>query len=92
MSEREGLSIIVLESLALGTPVLLPTYSPIPDEIKEMCVVKDEINIPYELSQMLKHDDKSKYLRNIDRLDTFSVSHVNKFYLTLFNELKHNKW
>ena len=42
MSEREGLSIIVLESLGLGTPVLLPDYSPIPREVKDMCVVKDE--------------------------------------------------
>lgn len=88
MSEREGLSIIVLESLALGTPVLIPTDSPIPSEVKEMCVVKDEIAIPYQLEQMLKSPDKRKFLKNLDRLDNFSVSHVNRFYTTLFQRIK----
>ncbi len=36
MSEREGLSILAIESIALGTPVLLPSYTPIPNEIKSM--------------------------------------------------------
>ncbi len=87
MSEREGLSIIVLESLALGTPVLLPVYSPVPNEVKEMCVVRDEISIPSELGEMLNCKDKSKYIKNIDRLGNFSVSHTNKFYSNLFKKL-----
>jgi L-malate glycosyltransferase len=88
MSEREGLSIIVLESLALGTPVLLPSYSPIPDEVKDMCIVKDEISIPYELSQMLNSDNKAKYLKNRESLSKFAVSHTNAFYSNLFKKLR----
>jgi len=88
MSEREGLSVIVLESLALGTPVLLPEYSPIPNEVRNMCVVTDEVNVPYMLEEMLQSKDKSKYLRNIEGLKNFSVSHTNKFYMGLFNKLR----
>ncbi len=46
MSEREGLGIIALESLALGTPVVLPDYSPIPEDVKRMCVVVKETRFP----------------------------------------------
>lgn len=88
MSEREGLSIIVLESLALGTPVLLPQYSPIPNEVKEMCIVKDEISIPDAIAEVLQSSDKGKYIKNKEKLDAFSVSSVNEFYSNLFRKLK----
>lgn len=88
MSEREGLSIIVLESLALGTPVLLPSHSPIPEEVKKMCVITDEISIPYELEKILKSSDKRKYLRNTEELNNFSISRINAFYSNLFRKLR----
>ena len=88
MSEREGLSIIVLESLALGTPVLLPEYSPIPDEVKEMCMVKNEINISDAIVEILESKDKGKYIKNKEMLNTFSVSKTNEFYSNLFRRLK----
>jgi len=87
MSEREGLSIIVLESLFLGTPVLLPEYSPIPKEVKEMCVVKDEVSISDALSEMVESKDKSKYIKNPELLKTFSASNTNAFYGELFDRL-----
>jgi glycosyltransferase involved in cell wall biosynthesis len=91
MSEREGLGIIVLESIALGTPVLIPEYSPIPNEVKEMCVVKDQISIPYTLEQILKDRNKGRYIKNIGGLNRFSVSHTNKFYSNLFSKLKETR-
>jgi len=87
MSEREGLSIIVLESLALGTPVLLPDYSPIPKEVKDMCMTMDEINIPEAMIEILNSKNKSKYIRNSAGLKRFSVSGVNPFYENLFRKL-----
>ncbi len=88
MSEREGLSIIVLESLALGTPVLLPDYSPIPEEVKSMCVVRDEMSLPYQLESMLNSPDKRKFLKNASGLERFSASKTNKFYLRMFAMLR----
>ncbi|MDE1871511.1 MAG: glycosyltransferase [Candidatus Micrarchaeota archaeon] len=88
MSEREGLSIIVLESLALGTPVLLPEYSPIPKEVKEMCVVRDEEEIPKELGKMLESKDKGQFITNASGLNSFLASHTNEFYAALFGRLK----
>jgi glycosyltransferase involved in cell wall biosynthesis len=41
MSEREGLSIITIESAALGTAPVLPDYAPISKEVKELSAVKD---------------------------------------------------
>ncbi len=88
MSEREGLSIIVLESLALGTPVLIPDYSPIPDEVKKMCIVKDEISIPDTIAEVVNSSDKTKYLKNKEGLAVYSVSGANAFYTSLFRKLE----
>jgi glycosyltransferase involved in cell wall biosynthesis len=87
MSEREGLSIIALESLALGTPVLLPDYSPIPKEVKEMCVVRDEISLPDAMAEILNSGNKAKYIKDPEKLDKFSISNVNSFYAKLFRKL-----
>ncbi|MCL4374053.1 MAG: glycosyltransferase family 4 protein [Candidatus Marsarchaeota archaeon] len=87
MSEREGLSIIILESIALGTPVVLPTYSPVPNEVKDMCIVEKEKNIPKKLAEMLHSNDKSSYLRNIENLSMFSINGTEKFYEKLFKKL-----
>ncbi len=87
MSEREGLSIVTLESLSLGVPVVLPDYSPIPDEIKEMCIVEREIGIPRALTSIINSNDTSSFIRNADRLSMFQTSGVRKFYGRLFRRL-----
>jgi glycosyltransferase involved in cell wall biosynthesis len=87
MSEREGLGVAVLESLALGTPVVLPDYSPIPKEVKSMCIVEPESRIPARIVEMLRKNDKGAYLRNSERMGEFTVSNVNKFYSELFGAL-----
>ncbi len=78
MSEREGLSIIAIESVALGTPVVIPNYSPIPKEVKEMCFVEREEKIPDLLLKML--NSKGKHAKNETNLKMFSDSNVVNFY------------
>lgn len=87
MSEREGLSIIGLQSLALGTPVVLPDYSPIPREVKGMCVVESERNIANTVVKILRSGDKRSYIKNIDKLRAFSKSNVSEFYSEIFKRL-----
>jgi glycosyltransferase involved in cell wall biosynthesis len=88
MSEREGLSLIVLESIALGTPVLVPSYSPIPKEVRDMCVVADESRLAGAAARILSSDDKSRYIKNRANLKEFYISNIDHFYSELFTALK----
>lgn len=80
MSEREGLSIITLESIALGTPVVLPDYSPIPNEVKGMCVVRKEEEIGETLLEIIKSREKGRYIKNTRNLRMFENSRISEFY------------
>ena len=82
MGEREGLGIIALESVALGTPVVLPDYSPIPKMVKDMCVVADEKEIPERIIDIIKGN--GKYIKHEENLKVFSTSNVISFYDGLF--------
>ncbi len=88
MSEREGLSISTLESIGLGLPVVIPDYSPIPGEVKSMCLVETEDEIPHRLAEILKSGDPGKYISNRDNLLMFEISKTKKFYEELFRDLK----
>lgn len=84
MSEREGLSIIVLESLSCGTPVILPSYTTIPKEVSSMCIVESEESIPKTALQLLNQNKNIKSdLRN---LGLFSSNDVLSFYNGIFNK------
>ena len=87
MSEREGLSVTSIESLALGTPVLLPSYTPIPKEAKGMCMVIDEANIPKTIAEMFNAKDKSKYIRNISGLNLYYTMNIPAYYNMVFEKL-----
>ena len=87
MSEREGLSIICIESAALGIPVLLPSYSPIPGEVKEMCIVKDEKDIPAEIKRIMYSKDIGSLVKNRKNLKRYFVSETNAFYSRLFKSI-----
>ncbi len=82
MGEREGLSIIALESLALGTPVMVPDYSPIPKIVRDMCVVEKEGRIPSKILEVM--GSGGRYIKNEENLETFSTSNVIPFYDKLF--------
>ena len=87
MSEREGLSVTSIESLALGTPVLLPSYTPIPKEVKGMCIVMDEADMPKTIAEMFNAKDKSKYIRNISGLDLYYTMNIPAYYNMVFEKL-----
>ncbi len=86
MSEREGLSIIAIESLTLGTPVLLPNYSPIPKEVKDMCIVENEKRIPSMIVRMMD-GDKNAFLRSDSKINRFYISNIPRTYGKLFRLL-----
>ncbi len=82
MGEREGLSIIALECLALGTPVVLPAYSPIPEEVRKMCIVEKEERIPAKILEVINGGGTA--IANRGNLKMFSASNVVAFYDSLF--------
>ncbi|MDE1860126.1 MAG: glycosyltransferase family 4 protein [Candidatus Micrarchaeota archaeon] len=87
MSEREGLGIIVIESVALGTPVLLPDYTPLPKEIKGMCVVEHEKDMPGKIVEMLNSRSKEKYISNTKNIDRFLISNVIPVFSRIFKDI-----
>ncbi len=87
MSEREGLSIITIESIALGTPVILPDYSPIPKEVRDMCVVGTEEELPGKIAEILNGSSKRKYIKHDGNLSIFSAARTHEFYSNVFGKL-----
>ncbi len=88
MSEREGLSAIAIESLALGTPVLLPSYTPIPEEVRRMCVVKNIGEMPIAMAQIVDAKNKTSFIKHREELKRFRISEVNAFYAKLIYDLR----
>ncbi len=88
MSEREGLSATALECLALGTPVVLPSYSPIPDIVKRMCVVRDREDIPETIAKIARSRSKGSFIKNANGLESFRASGIPSFYSRLFKRIR----
>jgi glycosyltransferase involved in cell wall biosynthesis len=86
MSEREGLSTVALESIALGTPVLLPSYTPIPDDVKRMCIVADERVLPETAAKML-NGKKQDYIPNREGMKEFYTSNLLSIYREIFRKV-----
>ncbi len=87
MSEMEGLGIIAIEGIALGTPVLIPKATPLPREVKAMCVVADEAKMPSLIVEIVNSKSGSKYIKNQKNLEMFYKSRINGFYSKLFEEI-----
>ncbi len=87
MSEREGLSATSIESIAVGTPVVLPAYTPIPEEVKKMCNVVAEEKIPGMLAEILKSKDKQKYIKHKEQLKLFSIGLIPEFFGSVFKKV-----
>jgi len=82
-SEREGMSIITLESLALGTAVLIAKSTSLPKEIRRHCRTIDEQDLSGSVMRLLKNKKSVLYHPRIDRkaiTDEFSVEKSNAVY------------
>lgn len=82
-SEREGLSLITLESLAIGTPVVIATTSSLPREIRGMCLEARGDRMGDLLNRMLAN--RRRYARISDAtqkevLDRFSGEDAGDVY------------
>ncbi len=86
MSEREGLSTVALECIALGTPVLLPSYTPIPKDVKDMCMVADEKDLPRVAAKIL-NGRKADYIPNRNLISRFYTSKVAQVYREIFRKI-----
>ncbi|MGC8478717.1 MAG: glycosyltransferase [Candidatus Micrarchaeia archaeon] len=82
MSEREGLSAISIESVALGTPVLLPNYTPIPKEVKKMCLVTSTALLPEKIAEIVD-SRKGDFIKNADEIKSFDTGRINKVFYSL---------
>ena len=74
MSEREGLSVITIESAALGTAPVLPDYTPIPDEVKELSIVRNVEDIPNAIADIAS--GRIKYRVERKKLERFDVKRI----------------
>ncbi|MDE1856445.1 MAG: glycosyltransferase, partial [Candidatus Micrarchaeota archaeon] len=54
-SAREGLSIVSIEALALGTPVIITKSTSLTDEIRRHCHTVDERNLSGSIARLLKN-------------------------------------
>ncbi|MCW6161552.1 MAG: glycosyltransferase [Candidatus Micrarchaeales archaeon] len=78
MSEREGLSTITIESAALGTIPVLPDYTPIPEEVKTLSIVKSVEDIPKVIASIAS--GKIKYRIDREKLERFDVGRVGEAF------------
>ncbi len=75
MSEREGLSVITIESAALGTVPVLPDYTPIPKEVKELSIVKGVDDISRAIASIAS--GRIKYRVERKKLERFDVGRTD---------------
>ncbi|BCS90992.1 MAG: glycosyltransferase Gtf1 [Candidatus Micrarchaeota archaeon] len=85
-SIREGLSIVTIESIALGVPVILPDDTPIPKEVRSMCNIASFKEMP-ELALKIIDGDPNDYIYNRSNLNRFDAGRIVPFYSRLFKRL-----
>jgi glycosyltransferase involved in cell wall biosynthesis len=84
-SEREGLSIVSIESAALGTPVVIPDYSPIPPEVRRLCIIDKTENLHARLLKAIEGKETARL--KPANIKGFAVSSVLPFYRREFERL-----
>ncbi len=82
-SEREGLSLVTLEALAVGTPVVIADTSSLPKELRKMCLEAREEKMGELLNRLSK--DHGRYGGDAERnsrtvLLEFSGDRANQVY------------
>ncbi len=85
-SQREGLGILAIEGVMLGTAVLLPEYTPIPREVSKMCIVGSEKRLE-DVIVALASGKKPGVAKDRSVLKNFSKSNVRGFYSALFRKI-----
>jgi L-malate glycosyltransferase len=82
-SEREGLSLVALEALAVGTPVVIADTSSLPNEVRRMCLEAKEKKMGDLLNKILNnykpYKEHSMGLRD-EVLQEFSGEGAEKMY------------
>ena len=79
----EGLSAIAIESTALGTAPVLPDYTPIPDEVKELSIVRDVEDIPKAIASIASGRVKYKVPAYHFRIEACVLIQVVQYLLSV---------
>ncbi|MGC8662364.1 MAG: glycosyltransferase family 4 protein [Candidatus Micrarchaeia archaeon] len=85
-SSREGLSLITIEAMMLGTPVLVVGSTSLPDEVKELCTVIDENNLEKGMRDFLKNYEKyEKRANEVSKIarEKFSADKAEDIYISI---------
>ncbi|MCL4383571.1 glycosyltransferase family 4 protein [Candidatus Marsarchaeota archaeon] len=88
MSEREGLSLITLEALALEIPVIISNKTKIPKEVAELCIKTNENNIKNLIEQIIKNNKnihKTIIKNSKIAIDKFSDKNTIEIYKKLID-------
>jgi glycosyltransferase involved in cell wall biosynthesis len=86
-SSREGLSTSTLESIALGTPVIVPDDTPLPPEVKRLCNVTSAGGMPGLIKKIVTSKNKQSFIKNREGLQQFYASRVGDFYREAFERM-----
>jgi len=88
-SAREGLSIVSIEALALGTPVIIVRSTSLTKEIRRHCYTVDERDLSGSISRLLNNKKSMLYSPNIDRrriLEEFSAERSEQVYKKILDD------
>ncbi len=89
-SEREGLSLVALEALALGTPVVVMDTSSIPREVRKYCIEVKEGRLGRALNAISSRygvDEKKNEDVSREVLEEFSGDRAGKVYSGIMRRL-----
>lgn len=90
-SEREGLSLVTLEALALGTPVLIASTSSLPREVRRYCIEASEGGLGEAMERLSKgylaRAGKDARIRR-EVLEEFSGDRAQEVYEGIIRRLR----
>ncbi|MDE1873749.1 MAG: glycosyltransferase family 4 protein [Candidatus Micrarchaeota archaeon] len=82
-SAREGLSLVTIEALSLGVPVVVANTSALPEEVKRMCVQTSEKGLGLMLNKILRSGaayERASALLRSRVLSEFSAESAGRVY------------
>jgi glycosyltransferase involved in cell wall biosynthesis len=90
-SEREGLSLVALEALALGTPVVVTDTSSLPKEVRRYCIEVREGRLGEALNEISRNymaHEKRNEAAGREVLEEFSGDRAQAVYSGIMRRLK----